>query len=102
MRTIMATGHGVMRARVLPVTSIPTIDIAPLFGTDRQAFEATARELADACAAIGFFYIKNHGVSADLIDRAYQQAERFHNSSVELKRRIQIDKSPGSAGWLPQ
>jgi isopenicillin N synthase-like dioxygenase len=97
----MVTDHGVLGARVLPSTSIPTIDIAPLFGTDRQAFEATAREMADACAAIGFFYIKNHGVSADLIDRTYQQAERFHNSPVELKRRIQIDKSPGAAGWLP-
>lgn len=90
-----------MGARILPFTSIPTIDIGSLFGDDRPAFEATAKEIAFACETIGFFYIKNHGISSDLIERTYDQAKRFHTSAVDLKRRVEINKSPGSAGWVP-
>lgn len=95
------TQQGAMGARILPFTSIATIDIGPLFGDDRQALERTAGELVEACKTVGFFYISNHGIAPDLIERAYAQAERFHNSPVELKRRVCMDKSPGAAGWLP-
>src|ERR1700733_4066432 len=53
---------GAMGAKLLPFTSIPVIDLAPLFGTDRAALEATARELGEACQTVGFFYIRNHGI----------------------------------------
>lgn len=97
----MSIQQGVMGARILPFTSIPTIDIGPLFGKDRQAIVKTANEIGVACREVGFFYIRNHGIAPELIERVYLQAERFHNSPVELKRRVVMDNSPGAAGWLP-
>ena len=92
---------GMMGARLLPFTAIPNIDIAPLFGRDRAALVATAREIGAAAREIGFFYVHNHGIAAELIERTYRHSRQFHNSPTELKQRISVNNSPGNRGWTP-
>jgi isopenicillin N synthase-like dioxygenase len=88
-------------ARPLPFTEVPVVDLAPLFGTDRAALEATSRKIGDACRNIGFFYIRNHGVPESLILRTYEHSRRFHGSAAALKERVHVSRSPGSRGWIP-
>ncbi len=92
---------GPMGAKLLSFKSIPVIDIAPLFGSDRAALEATAREIGSACEGVGFFYIRNHGIPESLIAKTYAQSRAFHTSARELKDRVHVSKSPGTRGWIP-
>lgn len=96
-----AAAKGAMGARLLPFTAIPVIDLAPLFGDDRAALEATAREIGTACETVGFFYIRHHGIPDSLIERTYEHSRRFHGSAPALKQRVHVCHSPGSRGWIP-
>jgi len=99
--TELANTLGMMGAKPAAFETIPTIDISPLFGDDGDAKAATAREIGRACEAIGFFYIKNHGVPEALIDRTYGLSRAFHTSPLELRRRVHVSRSPGNRGWIP-
>ncbi len=91
------TAAGAMGARVLNFTFIPVIDIAPLFGDDRAALEATSREIGDACRDIGFFDIGNHGMAPDLIDRIYAHSRTCHAAQAGAVGRPQ-DQLPDTFG----
>jgi len=90
-----------MGAKQMAFSSIPVIDIAALRGGDRAAMEATAAEIGRACEAVGFFYIKNHGIPEALIARTYALSKQFHYSPVEQKTHVHMRYSPGTRGWVP-
>jgi isopenicillin N synthase-like dioxygenase len=92
---------GAMGAAQLPFTKIPTIDIAALFGRDATARRTVAEEIGRACEEVGFFYIRNHGISQSLIDRAYACSAAFHHSPAELRDKVHVQNSRGNRGWLP-
>ena len=77
-----------------PATSIPLIDLA---GTVEDCATAVHR----ACRETGFFYIANHGVSADLVAAQFAAAGRFFDLPIEEKMRIDMKKSPTTAGYEP-
>ena len=57
---------------------MPLIDLG-LLNTGRASDRRTvAKELADACRELGFFYIKNHGISQEQIDGMFDLAREFH------------------------
>ena len=76
---------------------IPVIDFADAIQGDRRAMEAAAGQIAQACTTSGFFYIKGHGVPAEIIDRALTEAQDFFHSPVEEKRRVGINAR--HRGW---
>ncbi|PKQ03595.1 MAG: 2OG-Fe(II) oxygenase, partial [Alphaproteobacteria bacterium HGW-Alphaproteobacteria-12] len=43
-------------------TSIPVIDIAPLFSDDEAAKRKVAAEMADAAGNVGFLYVSGHNI----------------------------------------
>jgi isopenicillin N synthase-like dioxygenase len=90
-----------MGARLLPFTEIPVIDIGALQGQDPEAFADVSRQIGQACETVGFFYIKNHGIEAALIERTYVNARRFHASPPELKDTVNVRHSPGNRGYVP-
>eukprot|EP01083_Nonionella_stella_P095319 267553_1 len=54
--------------------------------------------LMDALENIGCFYLKDHGISQQTIDRAMNGLKTFFAYSKELKSQITIDKN--QRGWL--
>ena len=48
--------------------SIPVIDIAPFRNGSAQQQQAVAKDVADACASLGFLIVSGHGVADSLID----------------------------------
>lgn len=74
------------------VSRIPVIDFGPFFAGERGALDRLGKEVRDACETIGFFYILNHGVSDDLIDRSFEQSRRFHALPLEDKRKLKLDQ----------
>ena len=77
---------------------IPVIDLGPYFAGEAGAFEALGAEIRYACETVGFFYIANHGVPKDLIDRTFEQSKRFHALPMDEKLKLPLD--PYNIGYL--
>src|SRR5436189_3537258 len=71
---------------------IPTIDLGRYMAGAPGALDATAAELRDALEGIGFFIVVNHGVSRDLIGRAFAEARRFHAQPYEAKVALRLNE----------
>jgi isopenicillin-N synthase len=62
---------------------VPTINIAPLRGADRQARLRVAREISEACRGSGFFYAAGHGVD---VRRLRDVVGRFHRTMTNEEK----------------
>jgi isopenicillin N synthase-like dioxygenase len=71
---------------------IPIIDIAPLRQASALDLKDVASRLGRACEDVGFFYIVNHGVPEDVIDRAFEASVRFHAQALAEKQRLSINE----------
>lgn len=68
-------------------SEIPIIDVSGLYSTELADRMAVAERIREACTNMGFFYIKNHGVSADTIDAAYKSCLRFFRQPTDIKKK---------------
>ncbi|KAG0362369.1 hypothetical protein BC939DRAFT_456610 [Gamsiella multidivaricata] len=75
--------------------TIPVIDFS-LFTSDPAE---CARQVGEASQHIGFFYLKNHGIPQDLIDRMFECSERFFQRPLQNKSQYLI--GPGNIGYTP-
>ncbi|KAF9194144.1 hypothetical protein BGZ50_006623 [Haplosporangium sp. Z 11] len=75
--------------------TIPVIDFS-LFTSDPKE---CARQVGEASQNIGFFYLRNHGISQDLIDRMFGCSEQFFQSPVQNKSQYMI--GPNNQGYSP-
>jgi len=78
---------------------IPVIDLGPYLAGAPGALERTAQQLRHAMENVGFYFIINHGVPQDLVDRTFAAAERFHAQPLEDKLKLKIDEN--IVGYLP-
>lgn len=79
---------------------IPVVDVAPLI--DGSNPQAVAEKMGYICENIGFLYIKNHGVSQELIDQAYAAAKKFFALPTEEKNKLNIELSGQTLrGYIP-
>ncbi len=72
-------------ARWIDAGEIPVIDMAPLTAGDPDATRRVGERMRDAAEAIGFFYVSNHGIAQDLIDRTDRLARDFFAQPLEKK-----------------
>ncbi|KAF9303628.1 hypothetical protein BGZ74_003390 [Mortierella antarctica] len=75
--------------------TIPVIDFS-LFTSDP---DECARQVLEASQNIGFFYLKNHGVPQDLIDRMFKDSEAFFQQPLQNKTAHLI--GPHNLGYSP-
>ncbi|KAI0076751.1 2OG-Fe-II oxygenase [Panus rudis PR-1116 ss-1] len=78
---------------------IPIIDIHAALSTDEAVRRALADEIRDACINVGFFYVKNHGISCEVISRAVAAARRFFQLPLDEKATLDIHKSSNFKGY---
>jgi isopenicillin N synthase-like dioxygenase len=67
---------------------IPTLDIEPYLSGQAGGRERVAAQLHDISKTVGFFYLKGHGISQDVIDRVFEQSRRFHALPPDGKKTI--------------
>jgi isopenicillin N synthase-like dioxygenase len=80
-----------LRARRESFGRLPVIDIAPLLdGSDKLA---VAKEIRGALSNIGFMYVKNHGISQDLVDSVFDVTRRFFALPMEQKMMLHVSRS---------
>jgi isopenicillin N synthase-like dioxygenase len=78
---------------------IPIIDMGPFLAGEPGALERAARQAGDASEGLGFFFLLNHGVPQSLIDRTFEETERFH--SLPLERKMEVKVLEHNLGYLP-
>jgi isopenicillin N synthase-like dioxygenase len=86
-------------SRRLDFSEIPVIDLAPLVEHDHRRFERSVAALGRAATDIGFLYVENHGVPANLVERVAEQAKIFFARSMDEKMTIVLDQR--LRGYLP-
>lgn len=81
---------------------VPVIDVGPFLRANSD-LEETARQIRDACRSTGFYYIVNHLVSPELIDKTFQVTRWFHDLPQEIKMRYEMGSTaqPPGVGYLP-
>ncbi len=90
-----------LSAKQLPFESIPIIDFAAMQGADAQAKQSVAAQLYQACTEVGFFYLKNHGVAAEIIAAMFDQTQQFFALPLAEKMQIHISASLNHRGHVP-
>ncbi len=80
-------------------TSIPVIDISPLYGDDLAGARAVATDIRRASVEAGFFYIRGHHMPPDLM-RATLMASKFFFSRPDAEKRA-IQVNGAHRGYVP-
>jgi isopenicillin N synthase-like dioxygenase len=84
-----------LTSRAIDLTDIPVLDFAD---HDRQRL---FQEMHEACARVGFLYVRNHGVPTQAIDGIFEQAHRFFALPEAEREAIRLTDSPWYRGYLP-
>ncbi|KOS41965.1 hypothetical protein ACN38_g7123 [Penicillium nordicum] len=77
---------------------IPIIDIASI-DKDLEARKSLAYKVRAAAKSTGFFYIKNHGISEELVQNALSQAKAFFDQPIEKKQLASSKIQKNADGW---
>lgn len=79
--------------------NVPIIDLGPFLAGEPGARERAAAGIAEASQSLGFYFLVNHGVSQQLIDRVFAAAQQFHTLPVEEKLKVKVQDR--IVGYLP-
>lgn len=79
------------------VVQIPIIDLQPFLAGDELEKQAVVDRVDRACHEIGFFYIINSGISANLVQQVFFHSQQFFNLPDRTKAQIAwLDESHNS------
>ena len=70
------------------ITSLPILDLSQLDGTDEQQ-QAFLDKLGRSARDVGFFYLINHGIDAELSAQVQQLSRRFFAPSEADKQQVE-------------
>lgn len=87
-------------AKPLDFSEVPVIDLGLIASGGDEARRAVATAIADACARVGFFYIKNHGVTDEDVAAIFRTAEDFHNLPLDARMEVSVTKNNHFQGYL--
>jgi hypothetical protein len=86
------------KPRTPTMDEMPIIDLSSLDG-DATARKALATKIRAAAENTGFFYVSNHGIPQDLIEKALQQIKNFFDQAQEDKDRVAFTKAGKFCGY---
>ena len=89
-----------LQARKLCIQRRAVVDLAPAWSGDAAARRKLADDIAEVCGRVGFFYIKNHGLSDADIAAIFQTSADFHNLPLDAKMEVSITKNNHAQGYL--
>ncbi|RWA05451.1 hypothetical protein EKO27_g9652 [Xylaria grammica] len=104
----LSSGNGPVSRTILKAplrdalpSEIPVIDISGIFSVSEDDRMDVARQIRDAATNNGFFYIKNHGIPANVPEAACEELLRFFRQPREIKDRANISRSKYFNGYKP-
>ena len=89
----------VLSTQVQVFNQVPVIDVSPLFSSDSAQIAAVAEQIRQASVEVGFFYVKAHNISPELLDAVQVCSKYFFSLPESLKRSIQVNQA--HRGYVP-
>ena len=81
--------------------AVPTIDFRPYRFGEREAREAVARRIGEACREYGFFYLTGHGVAREAIDNGFRAARDLFALPLEKRMACRSQSRNQNRGYQP-
>jgi isopenicillin N synthase-like dioxygenase len=78
---------------------IPVVDMQDFYNPDKQ--DQFLDTIYDAMSEIGFFAVRNTGMSSEVISSAYAQSEKFFKSDPNFKATCYDKDLNGQRGFVP-
>lgn len=78
---------------------IPVLDVGPYLGGERGAEQTLTLQLRQAQQNIGFFFLRNHGLSERLLERTFAAVEDFF--TLPLKSKLALTADESFTGYIP-
>lgn len=72
-------------------SDIPGLDVGPYLRGDALALDDLAARQRWTCENVGFFYIENHGIAPELIERTFAASRRVHAMPLAAKQEIELN-----------
>jgi isopenicillin N synthase-like dioxygenase len=69
----------------------------PVFRLEEMEEQEEVQRLREACEAVGFFYVSDHGVAPELERRIERESAAFFALAEDVKLRISMER--GGAAW---
>lgn len=82
------------------LSQIPAIDFASFSPENPAEQQRIADEINQACRSVGFFYIRNHGISQSLIDKVFGQMQNFFALPLETKHQLAWSDEVSNRGYV--
>jgi isopenicillin N synthase-like dioxygenase len=76
-------------------TTIPIIDMNPFLEGTQEGRQLVAQEIYRAAHEVGFLYLKNFGMSEDLLEAAFKVAHSLFTSDEKLKVPFNVEFNHG-------
>ncbi|OJA18278.1 hypothetical protein AZE42_04986 [Rhizopogon vesiculosus] len=80
---------------------IPVIDLSCATSPNDSERKALAHQIRDACMNVGFFYVKNHGISPECIDNVLNVIKEYFGLPVEEKMKLYHGNVGNFIGYSP-
>lgn len=91
---------GTVRPLLTDKARQPSFDEIPIISLQAPELELIDA-IRDACTRVGFFYVKDHGVSQQTVEQVFVYAKKFFDIKTEEKEEVHIRKSKTMRGWDP-
>ncbi|KAF7365652.1 Clavaminate synthase-like protein [Mycena venus] len=88
-------------AQPQPFKAIPVIDMSNISNAEPAVRRALVDEIKHACTDVGFFYVKNHGIPEEVMQRTLAQMQRFFDLPLDQKLEVENKKTPNFMGYSP-
>src|SRR6266699_6681557 len=92
-----SNSHATRTGPRVSTTSLPNIDMAPLFGGKAAERGAVAAAIGEACCDSGFFYVTGHGIDAELIAELDHASRQFF--ALPESEKSEIAMARGGRAW---
>ncbi len=79
--------------------TIPVVDLSEFTGEDPKLKESFVQKLGKAYEEVGFVAVKNHGISAELIQDLYKYVQQFFSLPADKKKSYEIQELAGQRGY---
>lgn len=79
--------------------SIPIVDIGHASAPEERA--ALAQQIRDACMKVGFFYVSNHGIPKETIDRVVSAMKAYFSLPFDTKMQLYHKNVANFKGYAP-
>lgn len=70
------------------VDEVPVIDLKPWYDGTPEGRKKVVEAMRDACENVGFFFIRNHGVQASVVDDCFDASRRYFDLPIPEKKKI--------------